>query len=441
MDIIKIPEILLPKKGTDYSKWSAIACDQFTSEKSYWDDVAEITRGAHSTYHITFPEVFLGGDEGERIRSINAEMERYIREDFFERITDSFILTERTTKYTDVPRYGLVLSVDLDAYDFKPFNKAYIKATEGTILERLPVRIKIRENASLELPHILLLIDDRKKSVIEPLKTDKKSLEILYDFDLMKEGGHIKGYRVTNAEEVIQTIYALLDRDTLTEKYGSAESNFLFAVGDGNHSLATAKACWETLKKSLSAEEQKNHPARYALVELMNLYDDALKFEPIHRVIFNADSDFLEGLKKVGKDGIETGFEGVKKTENGGIEADLNGLKKTVKSGAGKVTAFDKERSYTISVSSHSAEAIKEIQSYIDTYSKTHPNFVADYIHGEAHLKEIVKTQGGLGILMPSIQKSELFPYVVRQGVLPKKAFSMGEAEEKRYYLEAKKIR
>ncbi|MDR3263355.1 MAG: DUF1015 domain-containing protein [Clostridiales bacterium] len=411
MNIIKIPEILLPKDGIDYQKWASIACDQFTSETDYWNDLEVFTKDAYSAYHITYPEIYLGKDEDARIRRINDTMKKYLSDGIFDTVKDSFILVERTTRYSAVPRFGLIISVDLEAYDFKPFNKSYIKATEGTIVERLPVRVKIRENALLELPHILLLIDDAQKSVIEPIAADRQKLVKLYDFELNKGGGHIKGYKVTDAKGIADKIYALADKDVLTAKYGAYDNNFLFAVGDGNHSLAAAKAFWEQLKPALTAEERSNHPARYALVELMNLYDGALKFEPIHRVVFNAEDGFIGGLVK------------------------LNPF------GAKKIKAFSAEKEYYINVGADAAVAIKDIQTYIEEYIKNNPKTIVDYIHGEEHLKDVVSKRGGIGIVMPSITKAELFPFVVKNGVLPKKAFSMGEAEEKRYYLEAKPIR
>ncbi|MDR1906489.1 MAG: DUF1015 domain-containing protein, partial [Clostridiales bacterium] len=368
-----------------------------------------MTRGEYGAYHIVYPEIFLGKDENARIDRINENMKRYLEQGIF-RSVNAFILVERTTKYSAVPRFGLMVCVDLDAYDFKPFNDAYIKATEGTILERLPVRIKIRENALMEIPHIILLTDDADKTVIEPIAKRRGNLEKLYDFELNKDGGRLKGYIADNAEEILKNIYALADKELLKDKYGVDGSNFLFAVGDGNHSLATAKACWEKLKAELTEEEQKSHPAKYALVELMNLYDDALKFEPIHRVVFNAGADFCEGLK------------GLSNAE-------------------GRVKVFDSEKEFLINADANSATAIRDIQTYIEEYLKSNPRSSVDYIHGEEHLREVVKNSGGLGILMPSIKKSELFPYVINNGVLPKKAFSMGEAEEKRYYLECKLIK
>jgi uncharacterized protein (DUF1015 family) len=288
------------------------------------------------------------------------------------------------------------MSFDLDAYDFKPFNTAPIKATEGTIIERIPVRVSIRENAPLELPHIMLLIDDAGRSVIEPLYATRESLEVLYDTALNMEGGHITGYRV-DAKPVIDKIYKLMP-----------DSGFLFAVGDGNHSLATAKACWDKIKVGLTEEERADHKARYALAELTNLYDEGLDFQPIHRVMIDAP-DFVEKLKGA---------------VNGGDH----------------IVVFDKSCEYTVAVDQNAAKAIADVQNFIDEYLKEHKAAKVDYIHGEEHLRSVTEHENGIGLLMPTIAKCDLFGYVLNYGVLPRKAFSMGEAEEKRYYLEAKKI-
>ncbi|MDR2047697.1 MAG: DUF1015 domain-containing protein [Clostridiales bacterium] len=453
MDIIKIPEVLIPKRGIDPSKWAVVACDQFTSESAYWEDVEKLTRDAYSAYHISYPEIYLGcgGEEkNARIEKINANMKRYLDEDIFDTVSDGLVLVERTTKCACAPRFGLMIAADLEAYDFKPFNKAYIKATEGTILERLPVRISIRKNALLELPHILLLADDAEKTVIEPLAGKRESFLKLYDFELNKGGGRLRGYKIPGAEskKAIEKLYALADKAVLERKYGGAESNFLLAVGDGNHSLAAAKACWDVLKVSLSLEERKNHPARYALAELVNLYDCALKFEPIHRVIFGAGADFMGGLKTAFKgsgglrviDGRMKYAEHTALTSADSVSEENGGLRR-VTDGRAEYGEYGEYAERTVPVSADPTEAIRDIQEYIEAYLKTHNEAAVDYIHGEKHLREIVSARGSIGILTPSIDKSELFPYVISNGALPKKAFSMGEAEEKRYYFEAKRIK
>ncbi len=405
MNCIKAVDILLPKKKYDLSLWSVIACDQFTSQPDYWQSVEEITKNAVSTYHIVYPEIYIGQNEQERIESINSTMENYLNKRVFRTIDRSFILTERTTR--EGVRAGLIIGIDLEDYEFEPDNDALIKATEATVKERIPVRVNIRKNAPLELPHIMLLMDDRTCSVIEPLFENRKKLKKLYDFNLMKDGGNIKGYRVKKTNEIIEKIYALLDSNVLYEKYKS-DKKFLFAVGDGNHSLATAKACWENIKTELSEDEKLNHPARFALVELVNLHSDALKFSPIHRSITGAGEDFLEGLMK-----LEGSAKG---------EVLYHGVRMRFK------------------IPESPSEAIKVIQEYIDAYLEKNQNAKVDYIHGDEYLKEVTLQSGGIGIYMPTLPKDELFDYILKHGILPRKSFSMGEAEDKRYYLESRVI-
>lgn len=405
MNCIKAVDILLPKKKYDLSLWSVIACDQFTSQPDYWQSVEEITKNAVSTYHIVYPEIYIGQNEQERIESINSTMENYLNKRVFRTIDRSFILTERTTR--EGVRAGLIIGIDLEDYEFEPDNDALIKATEATVKERIPVRVNIRKNAPLELPHIMLLMDDRTCSVIEPLFENRKKLKKLYDFNLMKDGGNIKGYRVKKTNEIIEKIYALLDSNVLYEKYKS-DKKFLFAVGDGNHSLATAKACWENIKTELSEDEKLNHPARFALVELANLHSDALKFSPIHRSITGAGEDFLEGLMK-----LEGSAKG---------EVLYHGVRMRFK------------------IPESPSEAIKVIQEYIDAYLEKNQNAKVDYIHGDEYLKEVTLQSGGIGIYMPTLPKDELFDYILKHGILPRKSFSMGEAEDKRYYLESRVI-
>lgn len=405
MNCIKAVDILLPKKKYDLSLWSVIACDQFTSQPDYWQSVEEITKNAVSTYHIVYPEIYIGQNEQVRIEIINSTMENYLNKRVFRTIDRSFILTERTTR--EGVRAGLIIGIDLEDYEFEPDNDALIKATEATVKERIPVRVNIRKNAPLELPHIMLLMDDRTCSVIEPLFENRKKLKKLYDFNLMKDGGNIKGYRVKKTNEIIEKIYALLDSNVLYEKYKS-DKKFLFAVGDGNHSLATAKACWENIKTELSEDEKLNHPARFALVELVNLHSDALKFSPIHRSITGAGEDFLEGLMK-----LEGSAKG---------EVLYHGVRMRFK------------------IPESPSEAIKVIQEYIDAYLEKNQNAKVDYIHGDEYLKEVTLQSGGIGIYMPTLPKDELFDYILKHGILPRKSFSMGEAEDKRYYLESRVI-
>lgn len=393
-------DILLPQ-NVDMSKWAVVSCDQFTSEPKYWQALADYVGGEKSTLDLIFPEVYLGDNDEARIAKINATMEDYLFEGVFKTIKNSYVLVERTTA-SGVKRVGIIGAVDLEDFDFTANAKSVIRPTEGVVPSRIPPRLKIRENASLELPHIMLLVDDPDGSVIEKLYSEKDKFEKLYDFELNMGGGSVKGYRV-DADSV--NFSRLWDEDEQMQKYGE-KTNFILAVGDGNHSLATAKTYWDNLKKNLSDSERENHPARFALVEVNNVRSEGIIFEPIHRIVFGAGEEFVEYLK-----------------------SSLSGDLKV------KVVCSGKET--YINVPSLTPLAILEIQKAIDAYK----GVKCDYIHGEEHLLAIEKEKGGVAIVMPKIEKGDLFKYVLKNGVLSRKAFSMGEAEEKRYYIEARKIK
>lgn len=407
MKTVKVQNVLLPKDGVDFEKWAVVACDQFTSQPDYWEKLASYVGDAPSTLNLIYPEVYLSCDRENRIKNINANMRKYLDGGIFREIKDSFILVERDTPYQK-GRLGLMMAVDLEEYDYTPFAPVQIRATEGTVVERIPPRVEIRRHAPLELPHIMLLIDDRDFSVIEPIYENRDGLELLYDTDLNMNGGHLRGWRVPDTDAVLEKLYALVSDENQMKKYGKV-TNFLFAVGDGNHSLATAKAHWDEVKAGLSDKEKEAHPARYALVEVENLMSPALKFEPIHRVVFGADEEFIKELSsKI--------------------------------SGGRKIRAFTKDKEYTLFAPDDSIDAIKEIQDFIDERVKADACIEVDYIHGENYLGRVVKERGGVGIVMPAPEKTNLFDFIIRRGIMPRKSFSMGEAEEKRYYFEAKKI-
>lgn len=406
-NIIKTKDILIPKKDFDYNKWSVVACDQFTSQKDYWNKLYSDC-GEYSTLNVIYPEAFLNENQEERLTKIKDNMVRYINEDIFD-CYNNLILVERTTN-TGLIRIGLVLSIDLECYDYTPKSNNFIKATELTVVERLPVRVKIRENALIELPHVMLLMDDRKKDIIEPLYKKREKLQKIYDFDLNMNGGHLRGYLVNKSDKLVKKLYKLINDKELIKKYGSSDNKFLFAVGDGNHSLASAKLYWNQLKQTLNDEEKKNHPARFALCELVNLHCEGLLFEPIHRVILNADESFIKEMS-----------------------AKLNGTK--------KIRVLYNKNEYIINVSENSADAIYDIGEFIDGYIKIHNDVKVDYIHGSEHLIQVSENHNGIAIFMPSIEKDMLFKYVLTKGSLPRKAFSMGEAEDKRYYMESRKIK
>ena len=404
MKIASRHPILLPKNA-DMRKWAVIACDQYTTDYDYWQTLDSYVGSSPSTLRLIFPEIYLSGDRDKRIGEINSTMKQYLCNGIFEE-KNCYVLTERTLS-DGRKRIGLVFPVDLEAYDFND-EDALIRPTEQTIRERLPVRIHIRENAPLELPHILLLADDEEKSIIEPLYAKTSRLEKLYDFDLNMNGGHIRGYAVPYEDVPFSAFDRLLSHSLQEKKYGK-NAQILFAVGDGNHSMATAKECWEKIKPSLTEEERENHPARFALIELLNVYDDALDFLPIHRVVYGIEEDeFIDGLRK-----------------------ELSGNK--------MLTIITKDDETFIPSFGESDKTIIALQAYLEKM-KEEKGVTIEYVHEEKQVRDGAKN-GGIGILMPSFPKKALFNYVVNHGKLPKKVFSIGEEKTKKYYIEAKRIK
>ncbi len=419
---MKIPfkagNILIPKK-TDMTKWSVVACDQYTSEPEYWNEVTKIVGESPSTLNLTLPEIYLEeSDVNERIKRINENMDKLLEEDFFNELEDSMIYLERTQSDGKV-REGLMGIVDLEDYSYEVGSQTLIRATEKTVIERIPPRVKVRENAKLELPHIMILIDDEKKDIIESLKNKVTETDVVYDFDLMQNGGHIKGYKLNSdvINEIGTKLENLADKDYFEKKYNVHDKGILlFAMGDGNHSLATAKACYENLKKTMSKEEYLNHPARYALVELVNLHSSALEFEAINRVVFDVDSKKLvEELNKY-----------YTINENGnGQEFEL-------------VTSDGVKKFYIENPKSNIA--VGSIQIFLDEYLKNNSGKI-DYIHGDDVTKELTLKGNNVGFIFKPMKKEELFRTVILDGALPRKTFSMGHSYDKRYYLEARKIK
>ena len=419
---MKIPfkagNILIPK-NIDMSKWSVVACDQYTSEPDYWNEVKSIVGDSPSTLNLTLPEIYLeDSDVDERIKNINESMKKMLEDGIFTEYKDSMIYLERTQSDGKV-REGVIGIVDLEDYSYEKGSQTLIRATEKTVIERIPPRMKVRENAELELPHIMILIDDESKTIIENLKKEVKQTDVVYDFDLMQNGGHIKGYKLNDESinEIINKLGHLADKEYFEEKYGVKDKGvLLFAMGDGNHSLATAKACYEKLKETMSEEEYLNHPARYALVELVNLHSEALEFEAIHRVLFDVDVDdlinSLNDYYEINEEGNGQKFELITKNMD-------------------KVLYISNPKS-NIPVGS--------IQIFLDEYLQDH-NGKIDYIHGEDVTKELGSKEGNVGIVFDSMSKNDLFKTVILDGVLPRKTFSMGHSNDKRFYLEARKIK
>lgn len=401
--MIKAPHILLPKQDVDWSKYAVVACDQYTSNVEYWDTLREEVGDNLSTLNMIYPEVYLDRTDNDLfINRINKNIKQYLKNKDLEDIGKCFVLVERITSY-GVKRLGLVLAIDLEDYSYEKGTKALIRASEATIVERIPPRLKIRQDAKIELPHVLVLFDDPEKKIVESLYSKRDKLEKIYDFELNKDGGHVRGYKVENTNEVIKQFDNLFRRNN---------NGLLFIVGDGNHSLATAKAHWEIIKKNLSEKQRQNHPARYALVEANNLYDDGIIFEPIHRVMFNVDDKFEDELRKR----VDGEFISFTYTNEGG--------KKELK------------------LPRNAPMAYLKVQTFLDEYLVKHPESKIDFIHDEDELMSVAdKNTNSVAIAMPTLTKEDLFDYLAKDRVLPRKSFSMGHANEKRYYLEAKKIK
>jgi len=442
-----IPEILLPSKNINLTKWSVVACDQYTSQPEYWDKVGEIVDVSPSTLHLIFPEVYLeDGNADLRIDKINSTMEQYLKDNILVSLGTCIIYVERETSCGSL-RKGLIAAVDLEKYDYNKGAQSLIRATEGTVLERIPPRVKIRQNAPIELPHIMLLIDDPDKTVIEPLSEKAEKFEKLYDFDLMMDGGHVKGYKVSNediVQEIIEALENLADKDKFMEKYnvGPDKGVLLFAVGDGNHSLASAKAHWENVKAALPHERHLNHPARYALVEIVNVHDSGLNFEPIHRVVFNVNAEELLNEAKIYFDSA-SGASGAfihiyESKEHMDRELITYKEKKDI-----HAIPFITGKNYGIMAISNPVSNLEvgTLQSFMDEFVKKNNNVKIDYIHGDETVTALGSRDGNIGFYLPPMNKHDLFKTVILDGALPRKTFSMGEAEEKRFYLECRKIR
>ena len=413
-NIFQPADILLPKDA-DMEKWAVIACDQFTSDQAYWDRVRAKAGDAPSTINLILPEAELGSPrEAEEVAQINRTMQDYMEQGVFSLYPDSYVYVERSLENGSI-RKGLIGKIDLDAYDYRPGSSSDVRATEKTVPERIPPRQRVRRDAPVELPHILMLCDDHEKKLIEPVAAKKDGMQKLYDFDLMEGGGRIRGWLV--ADEDARAFDAALTEYCahVAEKYeGLPGVPMVFAVGDGNHSLATAKSCWEELKAAHPGEDLSRHPARYALVELENIHDEAQVFEPIHRVIVNTEPEKL-----------------------------LAALQDWCAPGGYPVQWYSGEKSGTVTLDPARSELpVGVLQAFLDKYLKEEkqPGEI-DYIHDDDALIALAKQEKAIGFLLPAMEKSSLFRGVIRDGALPRKTFSMGHSREKRYYLEARKIR
>lgn len=406
-------DVMLPKQTVDFQKWAVIACDQFTSDRGFWAEVEQEVSGVPSTYRLILPEVYLeDADVKDRLAEIRNTMDTYVKDGLFDTYENALIYIERTDSVGNI-RAGVVGCVDLEQYDFAVGSTSLIRATEATVVERIPPRVRIRENASIELPHIMLLVDDAKKRLIEKLSGETQSMRKVYDFTLMQGSGHLKGWLLSKeqTEVFLQTI-----DDIAAEQTDASGNLLLFAMGDGNHSLATAKTYYEQLKKEHPNEDLSKHPARYALCELVNLHSDALQFEAIHRIVTEVDTPHLLAHM----------------TEELGMCHEGDGQKLyMVIDGKKQPITFSKTTSNL---------TVGTLQNFLDDYLKKYGGKI-DYIHGEDALIALTGQARSIGFLLPEIEKEALFPSVQADGVLPRKTFSMGHAKDKRYYMECRMIR
>jgi len=417
-------DILFPRDCNLY-KWSVVACDQYTSEPEYWERVDTLVGDAPSTLRLILPESKLESENVEKeIQGIHDSMERYLKEERFGMLEHAMVYVERTLANGKIRR-GLVGKMDLEQYSYEKGAQTPVRATEGTVLSRIPPRMRVRRDAPIELPHIMVLIDDPENTVIGPyadLRQRRKfNLEELYEFEMMENGGRISGWALKEEQQtsVNEALKKLADPARFEAFYHAVgRAPLIFAIGDGNHSLATAKACWDEIKQKVPEEKWMTHPARYALVELVNLHDESLEFEAIHRVVFDVDPE------KLLNDFFQA-FPGAHMGEGEGHQ----------------IGCVYGETQGVITVPNPTAQLeVGTLQGFLDTWMAEHGGRV-DYIHGEDVVRRLAAQKGCIGFLLPPMAKGKLFPTVIFDGALPRKTFSMGEAHDKRFYLEARKIR
>lgn len=438
---LQVPTVLLPRTGTDLTKWAVVACDQYTSQPDYWAAVEGQVGPSPSTLRLILPEVYLGAaDEAQRISAIQGAMRRYLTEGVLIPQSPGFVLVERETARGRT-RKGLIVALDLECYDFKPGAKTLIRPTEGTIMERLPPRVRVRESALLELPHIMVLIDDPERSVIEPLFAEPQ--ECMYDFPLMLNGGRIRGWLAQHPlliQWVVEQLTRLADPAVFATRNSVAEEPvLLYAVGDGNHSFATAKIIWENLKRTASDPVTiLRHPARYALVELVNLHDKGLEFEAIHRAVFGVNAEHL--LAALG-DFLAAQGSALTVLESPSWDAAQRTWLEMQRSDHHMITFLTRDRCGILVVERPRLTLpVATLQAFLDGYLEDQSNARIDYIHGEEVLRQLGEQPGNIGFYLPALAKGDFFRTVVRDGALPRKTFSMGEADEKRFYLECRQI-
>ena len=410
-------DILLPVK-TDMEKWAVAACDQYTGEPEYWARVENRVGDSPSTLGLILPEVYLEEtDVNARIDRIHENMRGMLESGFFRYYSNAMIYVERTQS-DGMVRRGIVGAIDLEQYDYHAGSSSSVRATEATVAERIPPRLKVRMGAQIELPHVLVLIDDAERTVIDPCKEIRERTSPIYDTPLMEGSGKIRGYLLDDAQKkrVEAALEKLNDNDAFNRKYGiTGYPTLLYAVGDGNHSLATAKEYYERLKAANPGKDLSDHPARYALAEIVNLHSRAIRFEAIQRIVMGVDTEkfMREAEKKLGLNG---------ELSSQRFIAVVNGSERL---------CYIHNRTSELSVGS--------LQDFIDEYLAKNGGKV-DYIHGADVVKQLSKKEGNIGFILPDMQKTELFPTVIKDGALPRKTFSMGHAADKRFYMECRKI-
>lgn len=418
-------DILLPAAGVPLDPWACIAVDQFTSQPEYWQRAEHLADGKPSTLHIVLPEAYLGTpQEAERLESIRRTMEEY-RKSVLTRKVHGYVYVERTQMDGTV-RQGLVGAVDLDAYDYAKGSKPAIRPSESTVVERIPPRLKVRRGATLETPHVMMLADDADCTLIEPIGLMKNQLPPLYDGELMLGGGHLRGWAVEDPALIAgidAALAALADPAAFARRWPAAKGQqpMVLAVGDGNHSLATAKAYWEELKPTLSEEQRRTHPARWCLAEVCNVHSPAIEIEPIHRVVFG-----------VGAKELYAALDAWDQQQGSSTTMSDQRLRLADAHGESAVALANPPAPLTVG----------SVEAFLADFLPAHPGVTVDYIHGESTALALASdpAKPATAILLPDFAKADLFKGVVLGGVLPRKTFSMGHAEEKRYYVECRKI-
>ena len=421
---VRLADILLPRPDVDLQRWAVVACDQFTAQPDYWAEVEQLVDDAPSTLRLIYPEAYLGEpDPQQRIDAINAAMRDYLARGLLDTYGTTLLLVRRETG-TGVVRWGVMVALDLEKYSWNADDRTLIRATEGTILDRIPPRKRIRENAPLELPHIMVLISDATRSVIEPLAAISRDLTPAYDVELMQHGGHVTGWAVPD-----EAVPAFADALAALHDALDPSDPLLFAMGDGNHSFATAKSCWEDLKPTLSEADRQTHPARWALVELENIFDRGLEFEPIHRVLFDTPRDVFEAelARHCGSYGVSVADSSDELMERV-VSATAQTFGYCDASGYATYTLSDPEASIPAGT----------LQAVIDALVAA--GHEVDYVHGTDATADIGRRASNLGLFLPAVPKDSFFASIVADGTLPRKTFSLGEADDKRYYLEARDI-